>query len=106
MPQLCKDDPVTQEEFALLHMSGYFTDEEMMALMLCEAVEKIQSGSFHTHFDHFNLQALTNEECRHNFRFNKEDIYVLSTLLCLPEHYRSSRNRIVWSGIDGLCIVL
>ncbi len=101
-----KDDPVTAEEFGLLRMSGYFSEEEIMALMLSEAVEKIESGAVHTRFDRFWLDALSNEECRHNFRFNKEDLYVLCTLLGLPENYRSAHNRIVWSGLDGLCVVL
>ncbi len=106
MPSQTKDDPVTAEEFSLLRMSGYFSEEEFMALMLSEAVEKIESGAVHTRFDRFRLDALSNEECRHNFRFNKEDIYVLCTLLGLPVHYKSARNRIVWSGLDGLCVVL
>ncbi len=106
MPSQTKDDPVTAEEFDLLRMSGYFSEEEIMALMLSKAVEKIESGAVHTRFDQFRLDALSNEECRHNFRFNKEDLYVLCTLLGLLEHYRSARNRIVWSGLDGLCVVL
>lgn len=59
------------------------------------------------HFPRFSLEddKWTNKRCRENFRFDRDDIYVLAQLLEMPEVMRAP-NRSTWSGLDGLCLVL
>ena len=53
----------------------------------------------------FDLDKLTDDECKADFRFYKNDIYVLKDVLQIPDIYICS-NRLHLSGIEALCILL
>ena len=49
--------------------------------------------------------SLSNDVCFQLFRFNKEDLFSLNTLLQLPDKLVGS-NAITCTGMEGLCILL
>ena len=56
-------------------------------------------------YERFDLEELTDDECKAEFRFYKNDIYVLKEALQVPEQI-TCYNRLVVSGIEALCILL
>ena len=53
----------------------------------------------------FDLDTLSDDECRSEFRFLKNDIYHLAEILQIPNQVRCYK-RIVADGIEALCIFL
>lgn len=53
----------------------------------------------------FNLDELSEKECLTLFRFNKNDIQKLRSLLSIPETIET-RQRYSVSGLTGLCVLL
>ncbi|GFR71691.1 hypothetical protein ElyMa_000359200 [Elysia marginata] len=53
----------------------------------------------------FQLEAFSDQECKDNFRFLKEDIPRLAQALHLPE-FVETPNRLTISGVEALCILL
>ena len=56
-------------------------------------------------YERFDLDSLTDDECKAEFRFLKNDIYELLEVLRLPEEI-STYNRIKIDGIEAFCIYL
>lgn len=56
-------------------------------------------------YQKLDIDNLINDQCRTMFRFEREDINILSNALRLPEK-NICTNRTVTSGVEGLCIVL
>ena len=56
-------------------------------------------------YKEFDLDTLSDDECRSEFRFLKNDIYHLAEILQIPNQVRCY-NRIVADGIEALCIFL
>ena len=55
--------------------------------------------------DQFDLDLLTADECKSEFRFYKKDVYLLTEVLQVPDQIRCY-NRVVVDGIEALCIFL
>lgn len=53
----------------------------------------------------FNLEALTDDECKAEFRFFKNDIYNLKEVLAIPDIFVCN-NRLHVCGVEALCIML
>ena len=64
-----------------------------------------RSITYDCEWPRFVLDTLTNDQCWANFRFVKQDITRLATLLSLPDVIRV-RKGCVCSRVDVLCIVL
>ena len=56
-------------------------------------------------YDQFNLDLLTDDECKSEFRFLKNDVYRLAEVMHVPDEIRCY-NRVVVDGIEALCIFL
>ena len=56
-------------------------------------------------YEHFNLEAMTNDECKVEFRFDKDDIYTLVHTFRLPEVIRCY-NGVIIDSLEALCICL
>ena len=56
-------------------------------------------------YNHFDLDELTDSECQAQFRFLKNDIYLLQDVLRIPDEI-TCYNRTKVDGIEGLCIFL
>ena len=55
--------------------------------------------------DQFDLDLLTANECKSEFRFYKKDVYLLAEVLQVPDQIRCY-NRVVVDEIEALCIFL
>ena len=56
-------------------------------------------------YDRFSLYDMENDECISEFRFEKEDLFLLHDVLQIPDRI-TCYNRTVISGIEALCICL
>ena len=75
-------------------------DDELFVYMEC-----VGQQSDHLKWPAFCLENFSDEECVHNFRFHKRDVLRLMRVLGLP-NVTEGRNRIKWTGVEGLCILL
>ena len=57
------------------------------------------------HCDQFDLDLLTDDECKSEFRFYKKDVYLFAEVLQVPDQIRCY-NCVVVDGIEALCIFL
>ena len=51
------------------------------------------------------LEDMNNDECKAEFRFLREDIYILHDMMNIPEMF-TCYNDVKLTGIEGLCILL
>ncbi len=98
-------DPISPEEYALLQLSGLFSNDKLQAMMLAEAVDMQEAIPYHKHFDKFDLELFSNDECKQYFRFAKQDLFNLCDILVMPPEYRL-KLRLHWSNVEGLCALL
>lgn len=56
-------------------------------------------------YDQFDLDLLTDDECKSEFRLYRKDVYLLAKVLQVPDQIRCY-NRVVVDGITVLCIFL
>ena len=91
------------DEMDLLVLDELTNDEEILAYCeLCCAAD----ASDHLRWKRLDIDdTLTDDECIQQFRFNKEDLFLLKTLLQLPDKLVGS-NASTCTGMEGLCILL
>ena len=84
-------------------MQDFIDDEEFLVLSdLCEW----NNPCFpHEDYSLFNLDEMTDPECRSEFRFRKRDILILADVLGIPETLRCEQGSSC-DGLEGLCMVL
>ena len=87
----------------LAYDNGDLNDEEY--IMLYDVNRPRNLNLPYWNYDRFNLGDLANDECLSEFRFNKEDIYLLSDVLDMPEQITCC-NGTKASSIEALCILL
>ena len=56
-------------------------------------------------YDQFDLDLLSDDDCKSEFRFYKRDVYLLAEMLQIPDQIQCY-NRLVVDGIEALCIFL
>lgn len=93
----------TRECLLLAHSDDLINEEEFLLLYDINLSKNIDLPYWA--YDKFELENLTDDECKTEFRFLKNDIYQLANLLRIPEKV-STYNRIKVSGIEALCIFL
>ncbi len=98
-------NPISPEEYAFLQLSGLFSDDELQAMMLAEAVDMQEAIPYHKRYNKFDLELFSNEECKQYFRFAKQDLFNLCDMLVMPPEY-TSKLRLCWSNVEGLCTLL
>ena len=88
------------------------------ALLISYAFDLIDDYEFSVLFDinrsknpdfpywnyNFDLERLNDDECKAEFRYFKNDIYVLKNVLQIPDTF-VCRNRLHVDGIEALCIL-
>ena len=98
--------PTLRDVRNLLFFSHYeeiIEDNEF--LMLYELVKPQNRDLPYWTYAPFDLDKLSDDECQEEFRFFKNDIYVLRELLAIPEEIVCYNGTKV-NGIEGLCIYL
>ena len=103
--QMAGYDALLPEILALLTVSGLFSDEDVLLLLLADAVDQYERIPDHKKYDRFDLESVSCDECKHFFRFQKEHIPVMAELLHMPE-WCKSKNRVTWNRVEGLCVLL
>ena len=82
-------NPISPEEYAFLQLSGLFSDDELQAMMLAEAVDMQEAIPYHKRYNKFDLESFSNEECKQYFWFAKQDLFNLCDMLVMPPEYTS-----------------
>ncbi len=85
------------EVYVLLLLSGHFTDEEVLLLLICEELDFMDLPPEHAKYKRFNLARYSDEECKHFFWFCRNDIEAMVLLLGLHDRH-TSKSRVLWSG--------
>ena len=85
------------------HFSNLINDEEF--LMLYNLSSSNNPDFPYWNYQKFELENLSDEECKAEFRFYKNDIYFLKEALRIPDEVTFS-NRLVVSGVDAASILL
>ena len=91
-------------ELLLLSRADDLLDEEEFVL-LYDLHRSSNPDLPYWNFDAFNLDKLSDDECKTNFRFWKNDVYFLREVLDIPDEILCY-NRTNVSGIEGLSILL
>ena len=97
----------TFEEFRLLLVLYYDTnlisDEDF--LLLYELFPSKNPNFPCEEYSHFNLDNMSEAECKAKLRFNKNDLPVLAEALQIPPSFKLNQGSIV-DGMEGLCMLL
>ena len=85
------------------HSSNLINDEEFLML---HNLNSSKNPDFpYWNYQKFDLENLSDEECKAEFRFYKNDIYFLKEALPIPDEVIFS-NRLVVSGVEAVSILL
>ena len=87
----------------LAHSENLINDEDLVLLYDLNTSRNIDLPYWS--YKEFDLDTLSNDECRSEFRFLKNDIYHLAEILQIRNQVKCY-NRIVADGIEALCIFL
>ncbi|XP_031549958.1 uncharacterized protein LOC116287416 [Actinia tenebrosa] len=88
------------------HSLNIITDEELLLLMLENSGKRSRKSSFpYDDYEPFSLDDMDEDECKSDFRFEKDHIPWLAELLELPEKLSFSGS-IKVENVEGLCLVL
>ena len=87
----------------LAHSENLINDEDLELLYDLNTSRNIYLPYWF--YKEFDLDTLSDDECKSEFRFLKNDIYHLAEILQIPNQVRCY-NRIVADGIEALCIFL
>ena len=85
------------------HSDKLINDEEF--LLLYDLNKSNNLDLPYWSYDQFDLDLLTDDECKSEFRFLKNDVYRLAEVMHVPDEIRCY-NRVVVDGIEALCIFL
>ena len=85
------------------HSESLINDEELVLLYDLNTSNNLELPYWS--YDQFDLDLLTDDECMSEFRFLKNDVYLLAEVLQVPDQVRCY-NRVVADGIEALCIFL
>lgn len=88
---------------AYAYRKGFINDREFH--LLYEANKSKNPEFPYWNYERFDLDEMTNAECKAEFLFYRNDIYKLADVLQLPEEI-VTYNGLVVSSIAGLCIYL
>ena len=91
--------------FVALAMTNLVTTDELLMLLTAHTADLLEEEKVHESFDKFDLDNFNNVQCRSLFRFDKDDLVELTEFLALPHQY-VAQNGMVWSPIEGTCMLL
>ena len=103
--EACNMPSFRETRIALLHAHSlnYINDEEF--LMLYESNTSRNPDLPYWSYETFDLDNLSDDECRNELRFFKNDIFYLREILDFPEEI-TCYNGLKVSGIESLCLLL
>ena len=92
-----------REALILSYEMNLITDKDF--LLLYEQNTSSNPDFPYWNYEIFDLDRLTDDECKASFRFLKNDLYMLAEALQIPERIICP-NRLVVPGIEAFCIFL
>ena len=93
----------TREALLLSHAIEVIDEEEFLPLY---DVNKSKNPSYpYWIYGAFDLDSMTDDECKSKFRFLKNDVYLLEETLDIPDAIKCY-NGVVVDGVEALCIML
>ena len=81
------------------------SEEECLLLLLYDLNKSNNLELPYWSYDQLDLDLLTDDESKSEFRFYKRDVYLLAEVMQIPDQIRCY-NRVVVDGIEALCIFL
>ena len=92
-----------RECLLLAHAQNVLDDEEFVLLY---DMNSSKNPDFpYWNYEKFNLEFMTDDECKAEFRFYKNDVYVLKEALQVPET-TVCQNGLLVDGLEATCILL
>ncbi len=91
--------------FALLVLTDLVTTDELLLLMAAHTADILQEEKLHDSYNKFDIENFSDSQCKALFRFVKDDLIELTSLVALPHEYRA-QNGIIWSPLEGTCMLL
>ena len=91
-------------ESVLFAYNDGFIDEET-CLLLYDINKSKNIDLPYWNYERFDLDLMTDEECRTDFRFWKNDVYVLCEALQIPPEF-ICYNGLKVSGLEAMCVFL
>ena len=88
---------------AYTYKKGFLNEQEFV--LLYDAHKSKNPEFRYWNYERFNLEDKTNDECKAEFRFLREDIFKLADQLQLP-HEITTYNGLVVDSIPALCMFL
>ena len=88
-----------RDALLIAYVDGIIDDVEFMVLL---ADNNSREPYPFWKFEKFNLDALDDDQCRTDFRFQKADLDILMNVLQIPEKITCSQGTTCY-GIEGLC---
>lgn len=95
--------PKFRDTIVLAHVEGLIDAEEFA--LLYDINKPKNSDIPYSNYDRFDLDKMTDDECKTEFRFFKNDIYNLVDVLALPAKY-ICYNGLNVDPVEALCILL
>ena len=91
----------TVQDMILLVNADHLIDDDKCLLLYDLNLSKNHELSYHS-YEKFDLDSLSEDECKSEFRFDKRDIYRLCDVFEIPEEIRSY-NGMVFDKEESLC---
>ncbi len=91
--------------FTSLALSNLVTTDELLLLMTAHTADVLQQDKHHEAYDKFDIDNFNESQCKSLFRFGKDDLIELSSLIALPHQYIGHIG-IVWTPLEGTCMLL
>ncbi|XP_020909461.1 uncharacterized protein LOC110247369 isoform X2 [Exaiptasia diaphana] len=79
--------------------------DEVEFLAIYDCINKKNPCIPYSDYRRFDLDSMTEDECKTEFRFGKAEIGLLAEAMGIPDNFTCS-NGTKASGIEGLCVVL
>ncbi|XP_013386696.1 protein ALP1-like [Lingula anatina] len=92
-------------EYQHVMLSAMENDDDEMLLMLLQDQERTGHVTYDPEWPRFDLETLTDDQCREYFRFYKDDIKRLVRVLHIPNKIICENDAFA-SGTDAFCILL
>ena len=88
-----------------MYDDGEIDHEEFLVLHQANRRKNVHNALPYWKYERLNLEAMREDECNVDFRFDKHDIYRLATALNLPEVFKC-QNEVLVGSTEALCICL
>ena len=92
-----------REALLFAYQDGSIDDTEFALLYDLNSSENLEFPYWK--YGHFDLDAMTDDECKAEFRFFKNDIYLLGEVLDIPDIMKCP-NGILVDGTEALSVLL